>query len=317
MVITMAKNKQKNNNLLFNMANWLFSAVVAVSSFIFRPLIMVFNLFRRNKSEQLSLEAPLLNTQDPQSVLNDAASVQLPLSRPVSPTSVPLPATIPAPASASRPVTLIAPVTAPQTTTFLPITRSRSLSPAPASPAVTFAQIYQQHFSFVGSLGDGNCFFRAVAYQYYLDRDQEKHIELREKTIDQLVRAMDEYKPYVDDSITVDKHVGEMVKDRTWATEIEIQALSTALNRPIVVFNRSFLHISGPSSVGHNPVTVHGQPLTDVPIFVCFNGSNHYDALALKSGSDPRAVLTEIISLQMQIKPETAQPVLPEACRLR
>ena len=71
-----------------------------------------------------------------------------------------------------------------------------------------------------------------------------------------------------------------------WADNLEIAVLMNILNRPIVVV--------GPDGKVRNLSSLVGD---GDPIFVQYNGHNHYDALILTGNSPPREIFEALTQL--------------------
>ncbi|SIO73133.1 Ubiquitin thioesterase otu2 [Babesia microti strain RI] len=80
--------------------------------------------------------------------------------------------------------------------------------------------------------GDGNCLYRSIAHQ--LDpKSTELHRELRVKAAKFILDHREEFSSYISDNIC--EYADKIANTNEWGGEIEIVALSRALNRNIFV----------------------------------------------------------------------------------
>ncbi|KAM0923695.1 hypothetical protein ACQ4PT_005373 [Festuca glaucescens] len=80
---------------------------------------------------------------------------------------------------------------------------------------------------------DGNCFFRAMGGQ--LEGDEEKHMKYREMVVHYIVEHREEFEPFIEDEVPFDEYCDSMMKDGTWAGNMELQAGSLVTNRNICI----------------------------------------------------------------------------------
>jgi hypothetical protein len=71
-----------------------------------------------------------------------------------------------------------------------------------------------------------------------------------------------------------------------WATHVEIEVLMRVLNRSIIVIENN----------GKVTNPYDAQRFSGEPIFVYYNGHNHYDAFLLKEGFNGRSILQILLS---------------------
>lgn len=87
---------------------------------------------------------------------------------------------------------------------------------------------------------DGNCLFRAFASQYC--GDEERHEEFRNACCEYMLNEEPEFfEAFLDDQKLVE-YVGEMRKDGTWGTQLEIVALCRRYHVNCVIFRPDGLH---------------------------------------------------------------------------
>ena len=85
----------------------------------------------------------------------------------------------------------------------------------------------------------------------------------------------------------------ESVRTTEWGDQLAIQALSKCLRRPIIIVT------SNPTST--ISVTKIGEEnTTNPPIFVPFNGINHYDALIIQPGHNSNTILQSLLRFEQQ-----------------
>lgn len=114
--------------------------------------------------------------------------------------------------------------------------------------------------------GDGHCLYNAVAL--YLGKDQT---QLRKEVADFIEAHIDDFKDFIVllEDQTLASYIKSIRDEAEWASNIEIEALMRVLNRPIVAI--------GPDGniLNHNVF----EKFTKDPIFVYYNGHDHYDGL--------------------------------------
>lgn len=147
--------------------------------------------------------------------------------------------------------------------------------------------------------GDGHCFFYAAGL--YLGKDQQT---LRKEIADYLRNNKKEFADVV--SAVQGKKISSYIKDiedgKEWADDLEISVLMRVLKRPIIVIN----------SDGKIRKTAIAEDYKDgEPIFVCYNGHNHYDALLLRDGFSGKDVLKQLELSSEQVVESSSQSVLP------
>ena len=83
---------------------------------------------------------------------------------------------------------------------------------------------------------DGNCLFRAVAFQVY--GDEELCFFLREKCMEYVLACKDYFKDFIDLRIhqTFENYCEWKSTDKVWGDDLEIEAMSEIYGRPIEIF---------------------------------------------------------------------------------
>jgi PAS domain S-box-containing protein len=141
--------------------------------------------------------------------------------------------------------------------------------------------------------GDGSCFYYALALYCGLDKEQLR--ALAGEGLEDQSGALRQFVPHISEE-EFNTYVAR-VKINSDAEQPEIEALGRIFNRPIIII--------GPDSQILNPDILTDKaffsPTGDVladPIFVYYNGINHYDALTIRSEFDGRNILRALIKEQ-------------------
>ena len=134
--------------------------------------------------------------------------------------------------------------------------------------------------------GDGHCLFNAIAIhtgqaQDALRNDVAAYIEHRIEEFREQIEAINQGR-------TAEEYLAAIRSGAEWADNLEITTLMAILDRPIVVI--------GPNGKVRNTVDLDG--FGGEPIFVYFNGHNHYDGYLLQEGWLERSaeILTSLLS---------------------
>ena len=92
--------------------------------------------------------------------------------------------------------------------------------------------------------GDGNCLFRCVSEQ--MEDDENNYEAYREKCIKYMLENTNEFAPFLEEDEPIDKYIEKMSKNGEWGGNLEIHALSKALqvnfyihiyDQPVYVIN--------------------------------------------------------------------------------
>lgn len=86
----------------------------------------------------------------------------------------------------------------------------------------------------VETAGDGNCFFRAIAFE--LLGSSERYSEVRARAVQQVIDNPHNYQEFLPER-NIDSFILELSTDREWADNIAIQAVSDAFNVCIELIN--------------------------------------------------------------------------------
>jgi hypothetical protein len=129
--------------------------------------------------------------------------------------------------------------------------------------------------------GDGHCLYNAVAL--YLGQDVTT---LRQEVADYLEAHVENYRDVIEanSSRTIEEYIYDVRNTNEWADDLEINVLMRIYGRPIYVID----------PVGNirnraNEVEVNGEP-----IFVYYNGHNHYDGLVRIEGFTSEQILESL-----------------------
>lgn len=129
--------------------------------------------------------------------------------------------------------------------------------------------------------GDGHCLFHAVGL--YAGRDKDS---LRNSVADYIQEHLDEFLELIlaiNPDQSPEEYIAAIRRDE-WADNLEIIVLMRILNRPIVI-------IGPDGKIRKTGDDLDASP--GEPIFIYYNGDNHYDALLLADASsiDAREIL--------------------------
>ena len=135
--------------------------------------------------------------------------------------------------------------------------------------------------------GDGHCLYNAVAL--YLGTDVTT---LRQEVADYIATDPDKYRDVieVDTDRTTEQYIEDVRNNTEWAGDLEINILMRIYNRPIYVVDPSGNIINRA-----NEVDVDGEP-----IFVYYNGYNHYDGLVRIEGFTSEQILETLLTTNGQ-----------------
>ncbi|VAH54034.1 unnamed protein product [Triticum turgidum subsp. durum] len=95
------------------------------------------------------------------------------------------------------------------------------------------AQLGSFGLKIVEVTADGNCFFRAMGDQ--LEGDEGQHIKYREMVVHYILEHREEFEPFIEDEVPFDDYCDSMMKDGTWAGNMELQAGSLVTGRNICI----------------------------------------------------------------------------------
>lgn len=125
--------------------------------------------------------------------------------------------------------------------------------------------------------GDGNCFFRALSKVIY--GSQSFYNDIRQAVVDVLEIHPKKFEAFTDGPMS--EHIKKMREDKTWATQTEIYAAATLLNRDI--------YILSPDQTGDRyrwllfkPQFRYNYSVGGCKCYItlCHTHGNHYDRIA-------------------------------------
>lgn len=163
---------------------------------------------------------------------------------------------------------------------------SQNLPAAASETAQEVDKVPIRDYEIIRMPGDGRCLFHAVAHGacrssgQRLEPGEQRQLadELRSKAVDELVKRREETEWFIEGDF--DHYVTKMRRPSAWGGEPEVLMLSHVLRTPITVY---IAHPSGNASL--ISIAEYGQehdPKRErAGIHVLYNGSSHYDALAL------------------------------------
>ena len=123
---------------------------------------------------------------------------------------------------------------------------------------------------------DGHCFFSVI--EIYTDYSVE---DIRERVSDFMLRNKDTfincYEEDEHDGDSYEEFIEDIRSTNEWGDHLVIQATQLMLNRPIRIFEKDISNelIQRPGATDDN--------IKNDPIYMVYNGENHYDALIQKS----------------------------------
>ncbi len=129
--------------------------------------------------------------------------------------------------------------------------------------------------------GDGHCLYHAVGL--YLNRSQTS---LRKDVAHYIERNFSEFREFLETRIgqSAENYVQGIRKGKEWAGNVEIEVLMRVFKRPIIVI--------GLDGYIQNQEAL--QRFNGEPIFVLYNGYNHYDGFLRQAGIASQEILIHL-----------------------
>jgi hypothetical protein len=154
--------------------------------------------------------------------------------------------------------------------------------------------------------GDGNCLFRALSHQVYLN--EEHHEKLRYYCVEHLKKHRKRYEKFMCD-VKFEEYIEEMSKNGTWGDDIEIRAMEEILDRHIHIYSSSS---TNPKDylipVNENPDEV--TLMTGVlPITLSYHGQSHYNSIYLDRAPLPVAIRQTKVLLNARVALNEGKPM--------
>lgn len=131
-------------------------------------------------------------------------------------------------------------------------------------------------------IGDGNCFFRAVSKILY--GNQRFYGEIRHAVVDVMDEYPEKFEAFTDEPIS--KHIKEMRADKVWATQTEIYAAATLLNRDIYILSPEYDNGRSYRWLLFKPQFSYNKTVTGCRCYItlCHTHGNHYDRIVSETG---------------------------------
>lgn len=122
--------------------------------------------------------------------------------------------------------------------------------------------------------GDGNCLFRAVAHQIWLDED--RHLELRQMCVEHLEKHAERFVEFCFTPGGFAEHLDKISTPGEWGDDIEIKALEEVTDRLICIYSSQSRNFCEPLNTNFD----ESQLMKDVtPILLSYHGQNHYNSV--------------------------------------
>lgn len=188
-------------------------------------------------------------------------------------------------------------------TIHLNLSNRTAVSTPPASSTPTNQKNIQQNVSYqIPGLtyqkvpGDGHCLFHAVGLhvnqdQAYIRRIVAAHLEHNKNDFREFIQLRE--------GQTIEEYIQAIREGKDWADHIEIEVLMRVLGRPIIII--------GPDMKIRN-LNVLERELRGDPIFVLFNGHDHYDAFLRVEGTPTRDIINFLTQIHEHSPNRTSPP---------
>lgn len=150
----------------------------------------------------------------------------------------------------------------------------------------------QKNMKIIENGGEGNCLFRAIAYQAYGDEDLHKLV--RQKCMDYILSEKEYFKDFIiggNDS-SVEAYVQRKRKNGVWGDDVEIQAMSEIYNRPMEIYAYS----DRPMRTFHEIMQFqnHEQESHEMePFRLSYHGKSHYNSIVKNDWNFERVFVKE------------------------
>lgn len=147
--------------------------------------------------------------------------------------------------------------------------------------AASNSELERMGLSFISIAKDGHCLYGSAGL--YLGETPDF---LRRRVAARLEHNLEEFAPFITlaSGQRLEDYLNAVREGNEWASHTEIEVLMRVLDRPILVI--------GPDNRLVNPAD--RQRFAGEPIFVYYNGHNHYDGLVLQEGRDAQFVLSQL-----------------------
>jgi hypothetical protein len=121
---------------------------------------------------------------------------------------------------------------------------------------------------------DGNCLFRAVAHQLWLDED--RHLELRQRCVEHMEKHAARFVEFCFAPGGFAQHLAKIATPGEWGDDLEIKALEEITDRLISIYSSQSRNYCEPLNTNFD----EAQSMKDVtPILLSYHGQNHYNSV--------------------------------------
>jgi hypothetical protein len=147
--------------------------------------------------------------------------------------------------------------------------------------------------------GDGNCLFRAVAHQLYLD--PSRHIELRTACVEHMKKHRERFETFCTSKF--DEHLRRMSNLGTWGDDLEIRAMEEILDRPFFIYcadNTKEL-VPVPMNTSYSEAEMPSEDEI-IPVKLSYHGRSHYNSVLDQRSSLPLPPRRSCIILQSRVR---------------
>lgn len=160
--------------------------------------------------------------------------------------------------------------------------RSNSMKYHSQADIAFLNRMHQAGLDIVEVEGDGNCLFRAVAHQIYLD--ESKHSELRTACVEHMKKHRERFEHFC--TTKFDEHLRRMALPSTWGDDLEIRALEEICDRPFYIYSPDSTKDMMPMPMNTN--FSESMNVKDVvPVKLSYHGRSHYNSVADERNSLP------------------------------
>lgn len=121
---------------------------------------------------------------------------------------------------------------------------------------------------------DGNCLFRAISHQLFMNEDH--HMEIRLKCVAHIEKHRRRFESFC--SVNFDDHIKRMRRIGTWGDDLEIKALEEIYDRIICIYSTdSHSAVPVPIASNFNEQALLGRDVP--PMKLSYHGSCHYNSV--------------------------------------
>ncbi len=163
---------------------------------------------------------------------------------------------------------------------------------------VFLSSLEAQGLHVIEIVADGNCLFRALSHQLYLNEDH--HEELRKDCITHLRKHKRRYEMFVTNE-NFEAYLEDMSKLGVWADDLEIRAMEEILDRNILIYSsNSYSPKELVQPVNENPDEAKLMKGV-VPINLSYHGQSHYNSIYNDRSPLPLAVRASKVLLNTRV----------------